>query len=95
MKRAERTPAGSAADEFSFGRMVARSLGAAALVLILAVPLIWWLAQTMETLALVIAIAAIVIMVLVMAVVGRRELRHVQAEIDDLKAPRDRPSHDD
>ncbi|GAA3964283.1 hypothetical protein [Gordonia caeni] len=74
-----------AADEFSFGRMVARSLGAAALVLILAIPVIWWLAQTMEMLALVIAIAAVLVMVVVMALVGRRELRHVQAEIDHLK----------
>lgn len=86
---------GRAADEFSFGRMVARSLGAAALVLLLAVPLIWWLAQTMETLALVIAIVAVLLMVLVMALVGRRELRHVQAEIDHLKAPHDKNPGDD
>lgn len=78
-----------AADDFSFGRMVARALGAAALVLIVAVPLIWWAAQSMEMLALGVAIGAIVVMLVVMALVGRRELRHVQAEIDHLKDPRE------
>lgn len=74
------------ADDFSFGRMVARSLGAAALVLVLAIPLVWWLAQTAPTLALIAAIAAVLVMVVVMAVVARRELRPVQREIDALKA---------
>ena len=65
--------------------MVARSLGAAALVLVIAVPLVWWLARTVEMVALIVAIAAVVVMVIVMAVVVRRELRHVQHEIDHLK----------
>ncbi len=83
---AGRAPGGrTRADEFSFGRMVARSLGAAVLVLIVAVPIIWWLAKAMATLALVIAVGAVVVMLIVMALVARHELRHVQREIDELK----------
>ncbi|GAA4747381.1 hypothetical protein MUG78_15940 [Gordonia alkaliphila] len=80
--------AGGAAEHFSFGRMVARALGAAALVLVVAVPLVWWLARTVEMVALGVAIGAIVVMLIVMAVVVRRELRHVQHEIDHLKSRR-------
>ncbi|MEZ5211160.1 MULTISPECIES: hypothetical protein [unclassified Gordonia (in: high G+C Gram-positive bacteria)] len=84
-------PGPSAADEFSFGRMVARSLGAAALVLLIAIPIVWWISTMTVTVALAVAIAAVVLMVVVLAVVARRELRGVQREIDELRARRDDP----
>lgn len=76
---------GAGADNFSFGRLVARALGAAAAVLLLAVPLVWWLATTHEVAALVVAIVAVVLMIAVMALIARRELRDVQGEIDRIK----------
>lgn len=84
------TGSGRDADaDFSLGRMVAKSLGAAVAVLVVAVPIIWWAARSHQGLALGIAIGAIVVMLAVMALVARYELRHVQAEIDRLKAGRD------
>ncbi|GAC55930.1 hypothetical protein GOHSU_02_00730 [Gordonia hirsuta DSM 44140 = NBRC 16056] len=74
-----------AADNFSFGRLIARSLGAAVLVLAVAVPFIWWTAQEHTTVALGIAVGALLVMIVVMVLVARHELRHVQAEIDRLK----------
>ncbi|MFT3662089.1 MAG: hypothetical protein QM809_12000 [Gordonia sp. (in: high G+C Gram-positive bacteria)] len=94
----ERSATGGAArrrpradEEFSFGRMVARALGAAVLVLILTIPLVWWLARTAATAALGVATGAVVVMLIVMALVARYELRGIQREIDDLKNPTEDP----
>ena len=74
----------AAADTFSFGRLIARALAAAAAVLLLAVPIVWLLATEHPTAALIVAVGAVILMLTVMAVVARRELRHVQYEIDRL-----------
>ncbi|MFZ2512518.1 MAG: hypothetical protein WAW85_15675 [Gordonia sp. (in: high G+C Gram-positive bacteria)] len=73
-----------AAENFSFGRLIARALGAAAAVLLAAVPIVWLLAAEHPSAALGVAIGAVVLMLVAMAVVARRELRHVQYEIDRL-----------
>lgn len=74
----------SEAENFSFGRLIARSLAAASAVLLLAVPIVWLLVSRHQTAALIVAVCAVALMLVVMAVVARRELRHVQYEIDRL-----------
>lgn len=79
----------AAGHDFSFGRMAAKALGAATLVLVVATPLVWWLSSAEhELIALAVALGAIVVMIGVIALMTRRELRHVQRRIDELKARR-------
>ncbi|WOC13798.1 hypothetical protein [Gordonia sp. MP11Mi] len=76
----------SAATEFSFGKMVAYSLGAATGVIIVAAIIILFVAQASPTAALVIALVAVVGVVVAIAVVSRRMMAGVQAEIDERRA---------
>ena len=73
---------------FSFGRLAAKALGAAGLVLLVAAPIAMIVARWSVTAALAVAIGAIVAMVAVIALVTRRELRPIQAQIDEAKAAR-------
>ncbi len=77
----------AAGPDFSFGKMAAKALGAAALVLAIATPLVWWLTSAEhEMIALGVALGAIAAMIVVLALTVRRELRDVQRRIDELKA---------
>ena len=76
----------SAADDFSFGRMVAYALGAATAVIIIAVVIIMIVGQSSPTAALIIAMIAVVAIIGVIALVSRRMLAGVQREIDDRRA---------
>lgn len=76
----------SAADDFSFGKMVAYTLGAATGVIVVAAIIILFVAQWSPTAALIIALVAVVAVVAVIALVSRRMMAGVQAEIDERRA---------
>ena len=75
-----------AAADFSFGKMVAYSLGTATGVIIVAAIVILFVAQVSPTAALIVALVAVVGVVAAIALVSRRMMSGVQAEIDERRA---------
>ncbi|GAA4679362.1 hypothetical protein [Gordonia humi] len=76
----------SASADFSFGRLVAYALGAATGVIVVAAIVILFVAQVSATAALIVALVAVVAIVGVIALVSRRMMAGVQAEIDERRA---------
>jgi Flp pilus assembly protein TadB len=82
-----------AARQFSFARLALFALGAGAVVLVVSVPIVIWLAHVAPLVALIVAFLALVLAVAVMGIVANRMVdRAAQAlnsDIDPQKTERD------
>ncbi|MFT4085691.1 MAG: hypothetical protein QM658_00810 [Gordonia sp. (in: high G+C Gram-positive bacteria)] len=72
--------------QFSLGKTVAYSLGAAVLVLAVATVIVWFVAGHSPVAALIVALGAVIAMVVAIAMVSKRMLRDVQRRIDELES---------
>jgi multisubunit Na+/H+ antiporter MnhG subunit len=82
-----------AARQFSFARLALFALGAGAVVLVVSVPIVIWLAQTAPLVALIVALLALILAVAVMGIVANRMIdraaQDMTADADQKNTERD------